>query len=95
MMLRRAVWITAPAVLVAVSLVAVVAALAYGGGADSPLAKDPGAVLARKESPGRNLHCYARFGQRGSRVPQEDLAIGLVNGFSCPLPIDERRSRQP
>ncbi|HWH98405.1 MAG TPA: cytochrome c oxidase assembly protein, partial [Pseudolysinimonas sp.] len=47
MMLRRVAWITAPAVLVAVSLIAVFASLAYGGGADPTLAfgKDPGALV--------------------------------------------------
>ena len=47
MMLRRVAWITAPAVLVGVALIAVFTALAYGGGADPTLAfdKDPGALV--------------------------------------------------
>ena len=69
-MLRRVAWITAPAVLVAVSLIAVFAALAYGGGADPTLAtgKDPGAIVRFGIPVGTMLYNLGAAGTLGGLV---------------------------
>jgi cytochrome c oxidase assembly factor CtaG/putative copper export protein len=70
MMLRRVAWITAPAVLVAVALVAVFSALGYGGGADPTLAvgEDPGAVVRYGIPVGKLLFNLGASGTIGGLV---------------------------